>query len=177
MRSAIARRITICAQCKSPIPIGEHRLDDVIKTPSSYRRIHYHPGCFYDKMDSWYEQHQNDPIHYNHAGGRPPSDLTEDEKAARQKLLIKLSNLWAYYLPKLDLQTPHRELSYEQLRMLNNFNLRFKQFAGALEPIGGLPKRYQQVQPREVVALDLTQSGWDATPTFTSGQENPARLE
>ncbi len=152
MRPSIARRPTKCDYCKEAIEVGTDRLDDVIKTPKFYRRIHYHPTCYQNKIQAWYEINRDKVPTYAHGGGRPPSDLSPEDKVARTKILVKLSNLVQYYLPKLNLQAAVSSLSTNELRQFNNFNLRFREFAELLAPLGGLPPRYQSMGvPPEVI--------------------------
>ena len=150
MRPAIAYRTTECNYCHESIIKGSDRLDDVVsirnKEVKFYRRLHYHPACYTTKANKWFEDNRDKPRTHAHGGGRPPLDLTPDEKEARHKLLIKLSNLFAYYLPKLDLQTPVDELTFQSLKVMLNFQQRFRQYASDLVPLGGLPPKYRDMQ-------------------------------
>jgi len=146
MRPAIARRRTECNFCHKIIEPGEDRLDDVVKAKNFYKRLHYHPPCFAQKATQWFDNNRDKVPEYTHGGGRPPLDMTEEDKASRHKLLIKLSNLFSYYLPKLNLQTPTEELSFDDLRKMLNFQNRFSKYAEQLQPLGGLPPKYRERQ-------------------------------
>jgi len=110
MRPVIARRETTCDYCKKPIEKGQDRLDDVIaintKKEKWYKRIHYHPSCFEEKATKWFDENRDKIPVYAHGGGRPPLDMSEEDKAKRHKILIQLSGLFTYYMPKLNLQSP-----------------------------------------------------------------------
>ncbi len=152
MRPVIAKRLTSCDYCKEPIEPRSDRLDDVIKTPKFYKRIHYHPKCFTIKIDAWYEKHRNDVTVYVHSGGHPDSGLSLEERTLRDKTLVKLANVVKYYSGRLNLGRPVDELTTDELRQFNNFSLRFRECAEILAPIGGLPKRYMDISaPSDVI--------------------------
>ena len=161
MRPVIAKRTTTCSHCKEDIPPGSDRLDDVIKTPKFYKRIHYHgnePNCFQLKIEEWYEKHRNDVVIHVHRGGHPDSGLSDEQRSLRDKTLVKLANVVKYYSSRLNLQRPASELATDELRQFNNFSLRFKEYAEILEPIGGLPKRYQDINTPSAVLEEIEAS-------------------
>jgi len=94
-------------------------------------------------------------VNNNHGGGRPPLDLSVEDKKKRKKVLIRLSGLMKYYTPLLDFTTPPNELSPNALRRFNNFSLKYKELADQLIPLGGIPPRYQQVGIPQPVAKEL----------------------
>jgi len=143
MKPVIAKRVTTCHHCHEEIQPGGDRLDDVIKTPKFYRRIHYHPACFQTKIATWYDENRDKIISHPHAGGHPPSNLTEEQRNKRQKILVRLANLVAYYTPRLNLQARPESLTTDELRQFNNFAMRFKDCDTQLADIGGLPNRYK----------------------------------
>jgi len=143
MKPVIAKRVTTCHECKEEIGPGSDRLDDVIKTPKFYRRIHYHPQCFQTKITTWYDENRDKITEHVHTGGHPPSNLTEAQRGKRQKILAKLANLVAYYTTRLNLQALPIDLTVDELRQFNNFAMRFKSCEAELAPLGGLPTRYK----------------------------------
>jgi hypothetical protein len=143
MKPVIAKRVTICSQCKEEIEPGSDRLDDVIKTPKFYRRIHYHPQCYLVKINDWYEENRDKIVEHEHFGGHPPSNLTEEQRATRQRILARLANLVAYYTNRLNLQASPANLTVDELRQFNNFAMRFKDCEAKLVDLGGLPPRYR----------------------------------
>ena len=146
----MAFRVTECCYCHQPIEKGSRRYDDVIsirtKETKFYRRLHYHPPCWDEKTKKWFDENQDKEQNRGHGGGRTPLDLSEEDKIKRKKALIKLSGLWQYYMPKLDLQTPTNELSFNAVRIMMNFHHRFQGLSEELAVLGGLPKRYQNMK-------------------------------
>ena len=161
MKPAIARRTTECHYCHEVISPGSDRLDDVVKSKTFYRRLHYHPQCFADKATKWFDENRDKVPTYAHGGGRPPLDLTTEEKELRHKILIKLRNLFTYYLPKLNLQTPTDQLEYADLKVMLNFQHRFHSLAQSLIPLGGLPSRYKDIRIPDISEAIATVVGID----------------
>ena len=168
MRPVFAKRKTQCDWCKETILPGTRRYDDVIKTPNFYRRIHYHAGvvteegetlqqdCYNLKTAAWFDKHKNDLRKTtNNGGGHPVSDLTQEQRKERDKILVRLAILSRYYADRLSLQTPVEELTTNELRQFNNFALRFKECKEALEPLGGLPPRYREMGISQPVSEEI----------------------
>ena len=180
MRPVFAKRKTECDWCKEPILPGTRRYDDVIKTPNFYRRIHYHAGlisaegeilqadCYLLKTATWFDKHKSDlKARTNNGGGHPPSDLSSEQRVERDKILVRLANLSRYYRDRLNLQTSMDELTTNELRQFNNYALRFRECKEALEPLGGLPHRYQDMGVPKSVSEEIESQVEDVAVSST----------
>ena len=106
------------------------RLDDTIKLRAksaelnpTYLRLHYHVPCYQDRL--------NDPEFYTPpkrrtGGGYPPLDIPEDDKKKRRAVLTRMAELFRYYMPRLNLQTPPNELNWDDIQKFVNFITRFR---------------------------------------------------
>lgn len=165
MRAVIAERPTTCQICRDAIPAGERRLDDVIKLkPKSaesnptYLRMHYHVGCYKAKLD--------DPEFYRppqrrSGGGYPPLDISADDKKKRRGILTRMAELFRYYMPRLNLQTPPNELDWDDIQKFGNFITRFRQLTATLQELGGVPPKYQRY---DIEALSQKLNGYTFSP-------------
>lgn len=155
MKPVIAKRETICNICKEIIEKGSTRLDDVIRGKGRdrviYIRRHYHTNCYQTYVEEWGDIHRNDS--YAGSGGRIGNvDLSEDDKIQRQKLLRNLASCWRYYIleGKLNIQDPVESLSWDDVRMFENFSFRYRSITSQLSVLGGTPPRYVGVDIESV---------------------------
>ncbi len=168
MRPVFAKRTTECDYCKGDIKPGTRRFDDVIKTPNFYRRIHYHAemqneegditqiDCYAIKTGKWFEKHKDDVVvTSNRGGGRPPSDLSVEQRKLRDTTLVRLANLTRYYKDRLNLQASPDDLTPDELRQFNNFAMRFNECKEILNGLGGLPARYTDVGISQGVSEEI----------------------
>ena len=109
MKPVIAKRTTKCTYCKEPIVPGSERLTDKwriksSRNPKGYILItkHFHfrkPGVSIDKnncFDLYAEAYfdtipeENRKTKSNNPRGRPPLDLSEEDRAERRRLISKI---------------------------------------------------------------------------------------
>ncbi len=148
MRAVIAERPTKCHICKDQVEPGSQRLDDIVKVPSKsadsephFIRLHYHVNCYKKRLD--------DPKFYilpkrRTGGGYPPLDISDEDKKKRRGVLTRMAELFRYYLPRLNLQTPPNELTWDDVQKFGNFITRFRQLKRELQKLGGVPTKYEQ---------------------------------
>ena len=156
MKAIWAKRVTTCEECDLDIDVGSQRLDDIERRNGHLFRIHYHwPACVLRRIQNWFEK--NPPLAATSAGGRPRTlDLLPEQQKARQRLLSRLSALRNYYLasdtdgtPRLNWQGDVTTLTEKDIRRFKRFSQRFEEIRKALEPIGGLPARYDTASKAE----------------------------
>lgn len=146
MKPVWAHKRTTCTYCGDTIQRGTPRLDEVIRKDGQFRRIHFHaiqPPCYQRWVEEWFSNHPQESV--ESAGGRPFLDITDEERKERQRLLARLSSLYRYYIPRLNLQTPITELSHKDLKRFQRFYKRRETIIKRLQELGGVPKRYAGV--------------------------------
>ena len=168
MKPVIAKRTTKCTYCKEPIVPGSERLTDKwriksSRNPKGYILItkHFHfrkPGVSIDKnncFDLYAEAYfdtipeENRKTKSNNPRGRPPLDLSEEDRAERRRLISKIHSQLNYYIHgnKLDLTSPQiiTDISMQDVRRANRFRKNMREILEGLKKVGGVPKNFQNL--------------------------------
>jgi hypothetical protein len=162
MRPVIAQKTTTCIYCKEPITPGSERLTDVIRIKPTgaenskfrYTRRHYHyrspntgQSCFdtfakeqFEKLDHTVKAHN--------PKGRPPLDMSEEDKRTRLKLLRKLHNQINYYISRNNLdytkQFTLQNIDSRLVKRAERFHDNLREIYAQLELVGGVPNKTKE---------------------------------
>lgn len=162
MKAVISQKETTCHFCKKTIPAKTERLTDVIHWKSGGKllaqRKHFHfnrekdrRSCYDEYAESIFNKMPEEEWHRksNNPSGRPPLDITPEQRDKRRKLIRSLYNQINYYVyqGKLDLSTPHMltEIDLKSVRKAERFNKNIRRILQGLADCGGVPSKYQHI--------------------------------
>jgi len=139
MKPVWSHKKTKCQGCNHGIFVGEHRLDDIIKTRSGLVTLHYHPTCAWNLYIAWWD---NNPFE---KPNRQPKErsylnqlLTKEQLEQRRKLVNKLIDLRKHY-------TINKPILPTEGKRLARYEARLQEYLLSLIPLGGIPNRYKKL--------------------------------
>ena len=150
MRPGYSERVGTCTSCKTPIPKGEFRLQDVIRIgvtkegKAFYRRVLWHYQCYIEYLEKWKAEHTYTPPDRKGVGGRPRSTLPKEIQAQRGKVLQRISYLRRYYteeglgLNPID-PTKFANNDPKELERLKIYRVKISTQLQLLQNLGGIP--------------------------------------
>jgi hypothetical protein len=141
MKPAWAYHETSCNHCLQPIAKSSKRLDDWIKTNDRFIRIHFHVECYLDKINRFFIENPFNPERA--IGNNKLEGLDIAQKERRNRLLIRLNRLYAYYSDKINLQADISKQTKLDLERISNFFRRRDIIIKELEGLGGVPDNYK----------------------------------
>ena len=99
MKATWAMKVTRCLECGGeivPTDEGTRRLTDTIFLLTTQRvtRVHYHPECYEDRAQRWWEENPYNPLG---RGGRRAMPISEEAMKRRRALLKRMSYLRRTY--------------------------------------------------------------------------------
>ena len=163
MRPVIAKRKTTCNFCKDEIDVGLYRLTDTVRIGGKdgvIRTQHYHfeklvdndsQNCYMEQMKAAFDRLEETKEDHgsNNPNGRPPLDLSDDDRIKRQKLLRRLSNQKRYWLAQNGLKlglVDVRDITEKDVKRLNRLDSNIKEILAGLEDLGGIPNSHRHLQ-------------------------------
>jgi membrane-bound lytic murein transglycosylase B len=170
MRIMKSHRETICKYCGNIINVGEIRLTDTLvigpgkqlyngeaaATKPRYIRIHFHQArqdqdvscyeLFAQKQADYLASHEDAVVISNNPKGRPKSNLTDDQRIRRNRLLQRLRQQIHYYMTEKKLDLSPRSISYitqQDVKQAQRFKNNLENLIKELEEVGGVPEGYR----------------------------------
>ena len=131
---------TTCSHCEKTIMPKSTRLDDQFRYRNITKREHFHVECYFNFVKEWFEK--NPFSSKLGAGGRPPLNISEEDKVKRRSVLNRLNSLKQYYLPRLNFDVPMVDLDPKDLKRFQTFHRNRQKLIEQLKNLGGIPEFY-----------------------------------